>query len=76
VWLQLRECESGDDYQADTGNGFYGAYQFSEATWAGLGYPGRPDEEPAAMQDQAAQQLQARSGWGNWPACAAALGLT
>ena len=76
VWLQLRECESGNDYQANTGNGFYGAYQFSQQTWTDLGYPGRPDLEPPAMQDQAAQQLQAQSGWGQWPACSAALGLT
>ena len=75
VWLQLRQCESGDNYQADTGNGFYGAYQFSASTWTGMGYPGRPDQEPPAMQDQAAQRLQARSGWGQWPACSAALGL-
>ena len=75
-WLQLRECESGDNYQANTGNGFYGAYQFSESTWTGLGYPGRPDLEPPSMQDQAAQRLQARSGWGQWPACSAALGLS
>lgn len=76
VWLQLRECESGDNYRADTGNGFYGAYQFSAQTWADLGFPGRPDLEPPAMQDQAAQKLQAESGWGQWPACAAALGLS
>jgi hypothetical protein len=76
VWLQLRECESGDNYQANTGNGFYGAYQFSESTWTGLGYPGRPDTEPAAMQDQAAMRLQAQRGWGQWPACAALLGLS
>jgi len=76
VWLELRECESGDNYRENTGNGFYGAYQFSQSTWSGLGYPGRPDLEPPAMQDQAAQRLQAESGWGQWPACAAALGLT
>lgn len=75
VWLQLRECESGDNYQANTGNGFYGAYQFTQQTWTNLGYPGRPDQEPPAMQDQAAQRLQAESGWGQWPACSAALGL-
>lgn len=75
VWLQLRECESGNNYQANTGNGFYGAYQFTQETWTGLGYPGRPDQEPPAMQDQAAQRLQAQSGWGQWPACSAALGL-
>ena len=76
VWLQLRECESGDDYQANTGNGFFGAYQFSQQTWTDLGYPGRPDLEPPAMQDAAAQKLQAESGWGQWPACSAALGLS
>ena len=76
VWLQLRECESGDDYQANTGNGYFGAYQFSQQTWADLGFPGRPDLEPPAMQDSAAQKLQAESGWSQWPACAAALGLS
>ncbi|MBV9661894.1 MAG: transglycosylase family protein [Acidimicrobiales bacterium] len=76
VWLQLRQCESGDNYQANTGNGFYGAYQFSPDTWNNLGFPGRPDQEPPGMQDEAAQKLQAEAGWGQWPACAAALGLT
>ena len=76
VWLQLRDCESSDNYAENTGNGFYGAYQFSQATWTGLGYPGRPDLESHQMQDQAAMRLQAASGWSQWPACAAALGLT
>jgi transglycosylase-like protein len=76
VWFQLRECESGDYYQANTGNGYFGAYQFSQQTWTNLGYPGRPDLEPPAMQDAAAQKLQAESGWGQWPACSAALGLS
>jgi hypothetical protein len=75
VWLQLRRCESSDNYAENTGNGFYGAYQFSPSTWTGLGYPGRPDLESPAMQDQAAMKLQAQSGWGQWPACAVALGL-
>jgi peptidoglycan hydrolase CwlO-like protein len=75
VWLQLRMCESSDNYAVNSGNGFYGAYQFAEATWTGLGYPGRPDLESHQMQDQAAMQLEARAGWGQWPACSAALGL-
>lgn len=76
VWLELRECESGDNYQENTGNGFYGAYQFSASTWTALGYPGLPSQEPPAMQDAAAKKLQAESGWGQWPACSATLGLT
>jgi hypothetical protein len=75
VWAALRQCESGGNYATNTGNGYYGAYQFSQGTWTYLGYPGRPDQAPPAMQDAAAQKLQAQSGWGQWPACAAALGL-
>jgi hypothetical protein len=67
VWLELRECESGDNYQENTGNGFYGAYQFSEQTWSGMGYPGYPYQEPPAMQDAAAQRLQAEAGWAARP---------
>ncbi len=75
AWAELRQCESGDNYAIDTGNGYYGAYQFSAATWHGLGYPGLPNQASPAVQDQAAEQLQARSGWGQWPECAAKLGL-
>lgn len=33
-WLtKLRTCESGGNYSTNTGNGFYGAYQFMPATW-------------------------------------------
>jgi hypothetical protein len=75
IYSSIRQCESGGNYSTNTGNGYYGAYQFSQPTWTGLGYPGRPDQESPAMQDKAAMQLQAQSGWGQWPACAAALGL-
>ena len=75
IWAELRECESGDNYTIDTGNGYYGAYQFAPATWQGLGYPGLPNQAPPAVQDQAAAQLQARSGWAPWPECSIKLGL-
>ncbi len=75
VWARLRQCESGGNYSDDTGNGYYGAYQFSLATWHGVGYSGLPSSAPPAVQDQAAQKLQARSGWGQWPACSRRLGL-
>jgi resuscitation-promoting factor RpfB len=75
VWARLRQCESGGNYATDTGNGYFGAYQFSEATWLGIGGTGYPDDAPPAVQDQAAQRLQARSGWGQWPACSRQLGL-
>jgi hypothetical protein len=76
VWFQLRQCESGGNYQANTGNGFYGAYQFTLSTWRsmGTGYA-YPHEAPPAVQDDAARRLQARAGWGQWPHCARTLGL-
>jgi hypothetical protein len=75
VWYELRMCESNDDYSIDTGNGYYGAYQFALSTWYALGYTGLPSDAPPAVQDAAAQKLQAESGWGQWPACSAELGL-
>ena len=76
VWAGLRKCESGGNYSENTGNGYYGAYQFSASTWHGLGFPGLPSDAAPAVQDQAAQQLQARSGWGQWPNCSRLLRLT
>ncbi|HVC68895.1 MAG TPA: transglycosylase family protein [Acidimicrobiales bacterium] len=74
-WAALRQCESSGNYTDNTGNGYYGAYQFTAGSWASLGFHGLPSQAPAAQQDQAAQELQARRGWGQWPSCARRLGL-
>lgn len=71
----LRACESGGNYATDTGNGFYGAYQFDLRTWHGLGYRGLPSTAAPSTQDEAAQRLQAARGWEPWPACSRRLGL-
>ncbi len=70
----LRNCESGGNYQDDTGNGYYGAYQFSASTWHAMGYPGLPYQAPPSVQDQAASRLAA-NGWYSWPECALLIGL-
>ena len=72
---RLRHCESGGRYELNTGNGYFGAYQFSASTWLRLGFSGLPHQATPAVQDQAARKLQAKSGWGQWPACARKLGL-
>ncbi len=74
-FARLRGCESGGNYRAATGNGFYGAYQFDLGTWRSLGYGGRPSDASPATQDAAARQLQAARGWSPWPACSRRLGL-
>lgn len=75
TWLALRSCESGNDYAANTGNGYFGAYQFAASTWWWIGYRGLPSQASAAVQDQAARALQARVGWGAWPVCSQLLRL-
>src|SRR4051812_31052203 len=75
VWARLRTCESHDNYTDNTGNGYYGAYQFSAKTWHSLGFSGLPHQAPPEDQDEAARRLQARSGWRQWPACSRQLGL-
>jgi hypothetical protein len=74
VWARLRSCESGGRYTTNSGNGFYGAYQFHPRTWRTLGFPGLPHQATPEMQDEAARRLQARSGWGQWPACSRRIG--
>ena len=71
----IRSCESGDDYALDTGNGYYGAYQFSLSTWLGLGGSGLPSSAPPTVQDAAAYHLYQEVGFSAWPACSAVLGL-
>ena len=76
VWAALARCESGGDPSARSANGRYtGAFQFSNATWQSLGYEGSAADHPYSVQLAAAQKLQARSGWGQWPRCSRALGL-
>jgi uncharacterized protein YabE (DUF348 family) len=82
VWDKLAQCESGGNWAANTGNGFYGGLQFTASTWnnaaAHVGVTA-PYAYLASREDQikAATWLQthAASGWGQWPACAAKLGL-
>lgn len=73
---ELRQCESGGNYQANTGNGYYGAYQFLPSTWRSMntGYD-MPHTAPPEVQDDAAYRLIVRSGWGQFPACARKMGM-
>ena len=75
VWAKLAQCESGGNPATNTGNGFYGMYQFTLETWQSLGGTGYPHEADAATQTAMAKKLQAQSGWGQWPGCADKLGL-
>ena len=76
VWGALAQCESGGNPTIISSNGlYYGLYQFSLSTWRSVGGSGLPSDASPDEQTQRAQALQARSGWGQWPHCAAKLGL-
>lgn len=75
AWARLRACESGGNYSINTGNGYYGAYQYNNGTWNNYGGYARADLAPAAVQDAKARETQASRGWNPWPACSSKLGL-
>ena len=67
----LGNCESGMTAARNSGNGFYGAFQFSYGTWnsMGTGYE-RADLAPLDVQIAAVQRLVARSSvFGQFPGC-------
>jgi hypothetical protein len=75
VWDRLAQCESSGNWSMNSGNGFYGGLQFMASTWRSVGGTGLPHEHSREEQIYRAEILLARSGWGQWPACSAKLGL-
>jgi Transglycosylase-like domain len=65
----IAACESGGDPTTDTGNGFYGKYQFTLETWAAVGGTGNPAQASEAEQDRRAAILYAQAGASPWPVC-------
>src|SRR5918999_991566 len=65
----IAACESGGDPTTDTGNGFYGKYQFTLETWSAVGGAGNPAQAPEAEQDRRAAILYAQAGPSPWPVC-------
>ncbi|NBH05823.1 transglycosylase family protein [Amycolatopsis sp. SID8362] len=74
TWAKLRMCESSGRYATNTGNGYYGAYQFDLSTWRSVGGTGRPDQAAPAEQDYRALYLYRMRGWQPWQ-CAGMLNL-
>ncbi|OGL26216.1 hypothetical protein A3E49_03055 [Candidatus Saccharibacteria bacterium RIFCSPHIGHO2_12_FULL_49_19] len=80
-WLyKLRMCESHGNYQANTGNGYYGAYQFSASTWNSLHTEyANAHLAPPSVQDRAVITNTLRSSGGlatQHPGCYKKLGLS
>lgn len=78
VWDSLAQCESGGNWSANTGNGYYGGLQFSLSTWLGYGgdqFSYWPYDASRVQQIVIAERVLAGQGWGAWPYCSSKLGL-
>ncbi len=71
-WDAVAQCESGGNWAANTGNGFYGGLQFKPATWAATGGVGAPDQASREEQIRVAENIVSKQGIGAWPTCGAA----
>ncbi len=75
VWDRLAQCEAGGNWHINTGNGYYGGLQFTLGSWRGVGGSGYPHQASREEQIARGKMLQARQGWGAWPACTRKLGI-
>lgn len=70
---RLRSCEGS--YTSNTGNGYYGAYQFDKRTWGKYGGYEVASDAPASVQDEKAWETYKARGWQPWPTCKIKMGL-
>ncbi|WP_448616553.1 LysM peptidoglycan-binding domain-containing protein [Modestobacter sp. URMC 112] len=71
-WTAVAQCESGGNWQINTGNGYYGGLQFSSSTWTGHGggeFAARADLASPEQQVTVAERVLKTQGVGAWPTC-------
>ena len=59
-------CESSGNASMNTGNGYYGLWQFDLPTWQSVGGTGLPSEASVEEQIMRARMLYERRGWSPW----------
>ena len=75
AWDKLAQCESGGNWNINTGNGYYGGIQFNASTWKAYGGRGMPHQASKAEQIAVAERTLAAQGWNAWPACSRKMGV-
>jgi hypothetical protein len=68
-WDAVAAGESGGDWAAHTGNGYYGGLQFTPGTWHANGGAGSPDRASREEQIRVAENVVRARGTGAWPSC-------
>ncbi len=70
AWDRIAQCESGGNWAANTGNGYYGGLQFDRQTWQAYGGTGTANQHSRERQIAIAEKVRAaRGGYGAWPVC-------
>ncbi len=75
-WDELAQCESGGDWNTQTGNGFGGGLQFTDSTWHAFGGSGSPESAGRSEQIAVAERVKAAQGMSAWPSCSKKTGNT
>jgi hypothetical protein len=78
TWERVAQCESGGNWHADTGNGYYGGLQFADDTWDSFGgerFAHKASRASKREQIHIAEKVLHAQGWDAWPACSSKLGL-
>ncbi|GAB3393713.1 LysM peptidoglycan-binding domain-containing protein [Amycolatopsis echigonensis] len=68
-WDAIAQCESGGNWNTNTGNGFYGGLQFTQSTWKAYGGTGSPQGASREQQIAVAERVMQGQGPGAWPVC-------
>jgi hypothetical protein len=68
-WDAIAECESGGNWNINSGNGHYGGLQFKQATWNSNGGRGNPAAASRAEQIRVAENVLRTQGLKAWPKC-------
>ncbi|WP_411194443.1 transglycosylase family protein [Rhodococcus erythropolis] len=78
-WDAVARCESTENWNLNTGNGFYGGLQITQRNWdwgvdqirfsAGHYFADRPDLDSPANQKEVAEALLKVVEIGVWPVC-------
>lgn len=75
-WDAVAQCESGGNWNTDTGNGFSGGLQFTPSTWRAFGGSGSPESASRSEQIAVAERVKAEQGMSAWPTCSKKTGET
>ena len=77
-WDVVAQCESGGNWNTNTGNGYYGGLQFTPKTWNSYGggtYATTANRATRSQQIAIAETVLRAQGWNAWPTCSKRVGV-